>query len=74
MTDPRALLDQLIHIRTQTGVLQATVARRMGVSANAVSRLENDHARDPKLSTVTRYADALGVQLTTHNPKEGPAS
>lgn len=61
MTDPRALLDQLIRIRTQTGVLQATVARRMGVGANAISRFENDSARDPHLSTVLRYAEALGV-------------
>ena len=69
MTD--SLLAQLISIRTQTGLLQATIARRMGVGANAISRLENDPGRDPHLSTILRYADALGVTIgiTTVTPK-----
>lgn len=69
MTDPRALVDQLVAIRHTHNLSQATIARRMGIS-----RLENDHGRDPKLSTLTRYADALGVHITIHNPKAGPGN
>lgn len=68
MADPCALLAELIAIRHTRNLSQATIARRMGISRPAISRLENDHGRDPKLSTVTRYADALGVHITIHNP------
>lgn len=61
MTDHRVFVARLVALRHQSGILQATVARRMGVGANAISRFENDPARDPHLSTVLRYAEALGV-------------
>lgn len=68
MTDPRALIDQLVAIRQARNLPQRAIARRMGVGKSAVSNLERDHTRDPKLSTLTRYADALGVHITIHNP------
>lgn len=74
MTDPCALLAELIAIRHNRHLSQATIARRMGISRPAISRLENDHARDPKLSTLVRYADALGVHIRIHDPKAGPGN
>lgn len=70
-SDPRALIRQLTHIRQSRGISQATIARRMGIGKSAISNLERNPTRDPKLSTLTRYAHALGLQLTTHNPKAG---
>lgn len=69
MNDPRALVDQLAHIRTTRGLSQATIARRMGVVRSAITRLESDHNRDPHLSTVLRYAHALNVQIRIDDPK-----
>ena len=64
MTDPRSLVEQLTHIRLSGGISQATIARRMGIGKSAICNLERDPARDPKLSTLTRYADALKLQIT----------
>lgn len=69
MTDPRALLAELVAIRHTRNIPQRAIARRMGISRPAISRLENDHTRDVRLSTVLRYAHALNVQLTIHDPK-----
>lgn len=71
MTDPRALINQLVAIRLSRNLPQRAIAKRMGISRPAISRLENDHQRDPHLSTLLRYADALGVHITIHNPKAG---
>lgn len=64
MTDPRSLVEQLTRIRQSRGLTQAAIARRMGVNRSAITRLETDPARDPKLSTLTRYAHALKLQIT----------
>ena len=69
MTDPRALIDDLVAVRLSRGISQATIARRMGIGKSAVCNLERDPGRDPKLSTLTRYADALGVTINIHNPR-----
>lgn len=70
----RSLLAQLIAIRTRSGILQATVAKRMGVGRNAISRLENDAGRDPKLSTILRYATAINATITiTHTNTKNAA-
>lgn len=67
--DPRGLVQQLTRIRLSRGISQATIARRMGIGKSAVCNLERNPHRDPKLSTLTRYADALGVTINIHNPR-----
>lgn len=64
MTDPRSLVEQLTHIRQSRGISQTTIARRMGIGKSAICNLERNPHRDPKLSTLTRYADALKLQIT----------
>lgn len=61
MTDHRLFVARLVAIRLSRNLPQRTIAARMGVCRSAISRFENDPARDPHLSTVLRYAEALGV-------------
>lgn len=53
--------------REEAGVTQETIARRLRTKKSAISRIEN-HAEDIRLSTLEKYANALGrtlrVQLT----------
>jgi predicted ATPase/transcriptional regulator with XRE-family HTH domain len=47
--------------RLAAGLTQEALAERAGLSAKAVSDLERDPARTPRLGTVTLLADALGA-------------
>lgn len=48
--------------REQAGLTQQQVAERMGTKKSAISRLENN-AGDVRLSTLQRYAEAVGCRL-----------
>ena len=48
--------------RERQGLTQKCIAERMGCSQSLVQNIEY-HNRDFRLSTVERYADALGVSL-----------
>ncbi len=52
----------LRQAREQEGVTQETIAKRLNTSKSAISRMEN-HAEDVKLSTLWRYANAIGKKL-----------
>ncbi|MFD2025055.1 helix-turn-helix domain-containing protein [Promicromonospora aerolata] len=54
------LLHTLVMRRRALGLSQSAVAERMGVSQAAISLFERA-GNDPHLSTVRRYARALGV-------------
>ncbi len=58
----RALLRELARRRAKLGFSQTAVAARMETSQSAVARLESS-AADTKLSTVDRYAAALGCRV-----------
>lgn len=45
--------------REQAGLTQEEVARKLGTKKSAISRIEN-HAEDIRLSTLHKYAKALG--------------
>ena len=53
---------RLVRRRVASGLSQAEVARRMQTSQSAVARLESRH-HDAQLSTLMRYAEALGLSL-----------
>lgn len=59
----RRLLESLGKQRQRLGISQTLVAARMGTSQSALARLESGDV-DPRLSTVERYANALGQELT----------
>jgi transcriptional regulator with XRE-family HTH domain len=58
----RALTADLVARRRALGLSQTEVAARMGTSQSAVARLESGGA-DVRLSTLDRYAAALGHRL-----------
>ena len=58
----RALTADLVARRHALGLSQTEVAARMGTSQSAVARLETGGA-DVRLSTLERYAAALGQRL-----------
>jgi predicted transcriptional regulator len=55
----RELIDELVRARRESELSQTEIAARMGTSQSAVARLESG-ALDARLSTVERYAAALG--------------
>ena len=69
--DRRSLVRRLVSKRQALGLSQTEVAARMGTSQSAVARLERGDG-DVRLSTLDRYAGALGDQvgfgLTTRQP------
>jgi HTH-type transcriptional regulator/antitoxin HipB len=52
----------LRQAREEAGLTQEEVARRLRTKKSAISRIEN-HANDVRLSTLRRYADAVGAKL-----------
>ena len=52
----------LRQAREAAGLTQEEVARRLQTKKSAISRIEN-HANDVRLSTLRRYADAVGANL-----------
>jgi len=52
----------LRQARERTGITQETVAKKLRTKKSAISRIEN-HAEDIRLSTLERYAKALGMKL-----------
>jgi ribosome-binding protein aMBF1 (putative translation factor) len=48
--------------RESAGLTQEELARRLKTKKSSISRIEN-HADDVRLSTLRRYADAVGASL-----------
>lgn len=61
----RELLRALGEERRARGLPRTAVAAKMGTSEAAVARLETGEV-DPRLSTIERFAEALGKQLEWH--------
>jgi ribosome-binding protein aMBF1 (putative translation factor) len=59
----RQLMRSLAERRRSLGLSQTLVAARMGTSQSALARLEGGES-DPRVSTVERYALALGEEIT----------
>jgi transcriptional regulator with XRE-family HTH domain len=55
----RGLIEELVRLRQESELSQAELAARMGTSQSAVARLESGEL-DARLSTLERYAAALG--------------
>lgn len=66
----RQLLRSLAERRRDLGLSQTVVAARMGTSQSALARLEGGES-DPRVSTVERYALAVGQEIT-HRPRRVP--
>ena len=70
----RRIVDELVAARRSVGLSQTVVAARMGTSQSVVARLESG-ALDMRLSTLERYAAAVGQDLLVGlQPPGGPPS
>jgi len=56
-----ALIDVLVKARTRSGLTQAQVADRLGVSQPAVARIES--GKNISYKALRRYASAIGCTL-----------
>jgi DNA-binding XRE family transcriptional regulator len=64
-----AILDEILSARKEAGLSQAQIAKRMGTQAPAIARLESSLAtgkHSPSLSTLRKYAAALGKRVELH--------
>lgn len=53
----------LKQARSEAGLTQEQVAKRLKTTKSAISRMEN-HANDIRLSTLEKFASAVGKQLS----------
>ena len=68
----RRVIGELAGARRAAGLSQTEVAARMGTSQSVVARLETGET-DARLSTLQRYASAVGRELELGvRPQEGP--
>ena len=54
---------KLAALRTQKGMTQAQLAKRLGVSQPHIAKLEAGRAKNIELHTLCRWATALGAKL-----------
>jgi DNA-binding XRE family transcriptional regulator len=57
------LVREMISARSQSGLTQEAVAELMGTTKSAVSRLESAGKHAPSLTTLKKYAKAVGCNL-----------
>jgi len=60
------LFREMLRIRLASGKTQAEIAKKLHTTTSAISRLENSGGRknhSPSLSTLRKYAKALGYNL-----------
>lgn len=69
----RELAASLAARRQELGLSQTEVAARMGTSQSAVARLESGDV-DVRLSTLERYAVALGADLDVRLSAQRPGT
>jgi DNA-binding XRE family transcriptional regulator len=62
VTEHRELMQDLVRFRTKHHLTQEVVAERMGVSQPTVAAFER-YDSNPKLSTIRRYALAVGARI-----------
>lgn len=65
VSDPvfHRLSRELANARLRAHLFQRVVAKRMGTTTSAISRLENAFGHRPTLTTLERYAEAVGCEL-----------
>ena len=60
------LLHEMLKARTNAGLSQAEIAKRMGTKSPAITRLESSLTsgrHSPSIATLKKYADAVGCHL-----------
>lgn len=63
LADEYALVKELLAARSRAGLTQEEVAKSMGTTKSAVSRLEAAGKHSPSVATLKRYARAVGCEI-----------
>ena len=63
LADEYALVRELLAARSRAGLTQEEVARSMGTTKSAVSRLEAAGKHSPSVATLKKYARAVGCEV-----------
>ena len=58
------IADYLCNERNRQGLSQRDIAKRMGVSASKICRIEDSYDRDLAYADILAYAAALGIEPT----------
>lgn len=58
-----ALVHEMLTARSKSGLTQEAVADLMGTTKSAISRLESAEKHSPSLTTLKKYAQAVGCHL-----------
>ena len=58
-----SLIREMLSARSKSGLTQEAVAELMGTTKSAVSRLESAGKHAPSLTTLKKYAQAVGCHL-----------
>ena len=69
-----ALVREMLAARSRFGLTQDTVAELMGTTKSAVSRLEGARKHAPSLTTLKKYAQAVGCRLEIKLVPNSPLS
>jgi transcriptional regulator with XRE-family HTH domain len=56
-------LKNLVKLRKQKGWSQEKLAVESGISYNTIIKIERDRIKNPKIETVIKLADALGISI-----------
>lgn len=62
VAEDSAVIPKLVAIRKAKGMSQTDVARELGLAQSTVAQFESN-AHDPRLSTIRRYAHAVGAKI-----------
>ena len=74
LEDEYTLVREMLSARSKSGLTQEAVAELMGTTKSAVSRLESAGKHAPSLTTLKKYARAVGCDLKIKFiPKSGLA-
>lgn len=63
LEDEYVLVRELLAARTRAGLTQEEVAKSMGTTKSAVSRLEAAGKHSPSVTTLKKYAHAVGCDV-----------
>ena len=58
-----AVANEMLAARTRAGLTQEAVASRMGTTKSTVSRLESAGKHAPSLTSLKKYAEAVGCEI-----------
>jgi DNA-binding XRE family transcriptional regulator len=63
LAEEYSLIREMLAARSKSGLTQEAVADLMGTTKSAVSRLESTGKHAPSLTTLKKYAQAVGCHL-----------